>query len=291
MSLTSLLKDAAVRHLFDTTFEFQPYNAGAKILVPMPDNRPAVGIAFNYLARFWLKYRHKDAVTYPWQAEYGMAKLQEWASKDSLCTMLEPIAREWLTSAKSEYEAYLRSGDLTDSLLRATIRLAKIDAAHRGGFVTGIGVEPTNGDMDDLRALWEVMLDSDLAGLQTPMYLNPEFGEVTDLVHGADANIIANDILIQIKTIKKPTFKMEHFRQLAGYAALQRLAGRQDFQNVGVYLARHGQLRTVGANIIYEAPSFETFLEKFRQYAEDAFGPLERSNRQPPAVSTLDTSG
>ena len=56
VSLTSLLKDATMRHRFDTIFEFQPYNAGAKILVPMPDNRPAVGMTFNYLAMFWLKY-------------------------------------------------------------------------------------------------------------------------------------------------------------------------------------------------------------------------------------------
>lgn len=77
MSLTSLLKVDAVWYLFDTTFEFQPYNTGAKILVPMSDNRLAVGMAFNYLARFWLKHRHKDAATYPWQAEYGVLKLQK----------------------------------------------------------------------------------------------------------------------------------------------------------------------------------------------------------------------
>ena len=291
MSLTSLLKDPAMRHLFDTTFKFQPRHMDAKILASPSENRPAVGMAFNYLARFWLKYQHKDAVTYPWQAEYGVLKLQEWASKYPQCAVLAPIAREWLASAKSEYEAYLCSGDLTDGLLRATIRLAKIDAVHRGGIVTGIGVEPTEGDVDDLRALWGVMLDGDLAGLRTPMYLNPEFGEATDLVHGADANIIADDILVQIKTIKKPTFKLEHFRQLAGYVTLQKLAGGRDFREVGVYLARHGQLLTVGADIIYEALDFETFLEKFRQYAEDEFGPLERSNSQPPVGFVQDASG
>ena len=82
-----------------------------------------------------------------------------------------------------------------------------------------------------------------------------------------------------------------HFRQLAGYATLQRLAGGRDFRKVGVYLARHGQLRTVEANVIYGAPDFETFLEKFRQYAEDEFGPLERSSRPPPSGLVQDASG
>ena len=124
------------------------------------------------------------------------------------------------------------TGKAIDGLLRAALRLAKIDAVYRAGPRTaaGIVVEPPDGAVADLRTLWDVMRDGDLAGLRPPMLLNPDFGDASDLVGGADADIIADGVLIEIKTDVKPTFQLKHFRQLAGYAALQRMARRPDFR-------------------------------------------------------------
>ena len=52
-----------------------------------------------------------------------------------------------------------------------------------------------------------------------------------DAPDGAD--IISDGVLIDIKTAKKQTFRLENFRQLAGYATLRRLAGGPDFREVG----------------------------------------------------------
>ena len=73
MSLTFMLKEPEVRNLFRSTFDFEPCQTSAVMAVaPPPENRPSIGAAFDYLARFWLKRQHPDAVTGPWQVS-GLA--------------------------------------------------------------------------------------------------------------------------------------------------------------------------------------------------------------------------
>lgn len=134
--------------------------------------------------RFWLEKRYPNAETYPRQAEYGVQKLRKRAAERPEYAVLEEMAREWLVSAKSEHEAYLDAGEPTDGLLRAALRLAKIDAVHRGAYFEGIGNEPPDDAVADLRALWAVTTCGDLADIRPPMQLNPEFGATTGLVRG-----------------------------------------------------------------------------------------------------------
>lgn len=278
MSLTLMLKDPDVRKLFDSVFRFETRQTDVLTAAPQPPkNHSPTGVAFDYLARFWLKFRYPDAVTYPWQAENGILKLHAWAAADPQQYGWRALAALMsFESARREYEAYVSTGNPTDGLLQAVLRLAELDMAYRGNrrAAVGVGVEPPDGAVSDLRALWNVMVEGDLAGIHPPMQLNPEFGDATDLVRGAD--IIADGILIEIKTDKKRTFNPTHFRQLAGYAVLQRLAGGPDFREVGVYLARYGKLLTVDADVIYGAPDFAEFLVGFRRHAEEMFGRWER---------------
>ena len=194
-------------------------------------------------------------------------KLHKWATVDPQYVWRAQVSLKSLAYAKSEYKAYLRTGTLADGLMRAVLKPAELDVVHRAGVAVGVGVEPQDSDVDDLRALWEVMKGGDLTSLRTPMALNPEFGDATDLVQGADADIIANGILIDIKTIKSPAFDLRHFEQLVGYVALQRIAERSDFRKVGVYLSRYGRLLLADADEIYRASRFDAFLLGFRRLA------------------------
>lgn len=277
-----MLKDPAVRNLFNTTFAFGPLQTSARIAAPpTDDSRQSVGTAFDYLARFWLKRRHPDAEVHPWNAIFGAVMLGERAAADPQRFGLAQAARESLASAVSEYKAYADTGDPTDGLLRAALGLADLDVVYRAGVTAGVGVEPQPGDMADLRGLWKVMESGDLRSLGDPVHLNPNFGDASALVHGADADVMADGILVEIKTDRKPTFNQRHFRQLAGYATLQRLAGRPDFRKIGVYLARYGKLLTADADVIYGAPAFGEFLEEFQRHAEGMFGPRERRTGAP----------
>ena len=67
-------------------------------------------------------------------------------------------------------------------------------------------------------------------------------------VGGADADLILDDMLIDIKCVKEAEFNAKVFRQLMGYYMLSTL-GHLDgtlrgsrVRRLGVYFARHGQL-------------------------------------------------
>ena len=52
-----MLKEFAMRDLFRSTFDFQPRRTYTEMIAvpPTAENRPAIGTAFDYLVRFWLK--------------------------------------------------------------------------------------------------------------------------------------------------------------------------------------------------------------------------------------------
>ena len=268
-----MLKNNAVRDLFRMTFEFQPYNPGTKMAAvpPAGGNGAAVGTAFDYLARFWLQRRYPDAESGPWAAENGVLILDDIEASDPRCSDLAKAARESLAYAKSEHEAYVRTGSPTDGLMRAALRLAELDVVYRAGITDGVEREPRKEDVTDLRSLWKVMEGGDLKDLEAPLSLNPEFGNASDLVDGVDADIIADGDLIDIKTVKSPAFTRKHFNQLVGYAILHRLNGGQDFGRIGVYFSRHGRLEWVNADRVY-GERFDAFLPVFQIAARDMFG-------------------
>ena len=175
MSLTSMLKTRTARDLFRMTFAFQPYRADAEIVAALPEdgNHAAVGIAFDYLARFWLERRHSDVEKSAWIAETGACMLAEAAVSDPQYAGLARNARKALTRAKSEYDAYMRTGDPTDGLMRASIELVELDMVYRTGMTNGVGLEPRTEDIADLRVLLEVIEDGDLKNLRPPLSLKP----------------------------------------------------------------------------------------------------------------------
>ena len=158
--------------------------------------------------------------------------------------------------------------------MRSVLELVALDVAYRAGKVDDIGRKPKKEDVADLRALWKAMEGGDLGTLRPPMSLNPEFGEASDLVGGADADIVAGGDLIDIKTVMSPIFKREHFDQLAGYAILNRLAGGPNFRRIGVYFSRYGLLEWVDADRVY-GKKFDDFLPVFKSMAAWMFGEQE----------------
>ena len=100
-------------------------------------------------------------------------------------------------------------------------------------------------DVEDLRNLTNLVnLDEWVTTKQC--ILNPTFGESSAYVGGADADLIIDDKLIDIKTTKHLTFKREYFRQLIGYTILN---WRENYMykgisHLGIYFSRFGILFT-----------------------------------------------
>ena len=94
--------------------------------------------------------------------------------------------------------------------------------------------------ISDLRNLSWSFYDNFNHLLSLPCSLNPTFDGSRD-VGGADADLIVDGALIDIKTTIEPKIRNEWLWQLLGYVLLD-YSNRQGIDKVGMYLARQGLL-------------------------------------------------
>ena len=170
---------------------------------------------------------------------------------------------------KSEYQDFF---DGLDSLLEQTslintrLEMAHEDALNRHCIVLAlmeeaarIGRHPGNmlvkGEFNDAKALltiaqshwiddlrelsWE-FYDKCNHLLHLPHILNPTF-EGSAYVGGADADLIVDGMLIDVKTSKGYTIELGWLRQLLGYLLLD-YSDQYGISGIGLYLARQGVL-------------------------------------------------
>ena len=279
MPLTTLLMEKEVKDLFRRAFVFEPFDIDAELkAAPITKNFSKIGTAFDYLARFWLKHRHPHAEERRWVAENAVDLFGDEAFE---------VGMSIITRARRAYHAYLQTGAMTDDLLRHAMRLSGLDLHYRAGRNQYAEDEINEADVEDLRNIWGVLECGDLTNLEGPVYLNPTFDDASRMVGGANADIIANDILFDIKTTKTSRFTREHFNQIAGYVVLNYmdkgrgffggLLGRGRLKQFGVYFSRHGVLRTLPGELIHGAPGFSEFVSEFEALAEKYHRPSELS--------------
>ncbi|KPN31968.1 hypothetical protein SY89_02725 [Halolamina pelagica] len=276
MSLTSFLKDAdEVRIVLDQTFEKPDIEITKERLAePQTTNYALIGTAFDYVLRFWLEREYNQAESKPWVAHKGvnLAHLMEMktTTKDGRGF------NEVMASIEQRHQEYLETGEMTDELLASTLDLARFDWIYRSGKPPENLGEALDGDIEDLRCLYDIIPRDEFRGANH-ILLNPTFGSASHLVSGADADIVLDEMLVDIKTVKNLKLKPDYWRQLVGYVVLADLAGEEldempRFSDVGIYYARHGVLWKSPATDIYEHEKYEQFKHWFCEKAEEHFG-------------------
>lgn len=319
MSPTSLMDKPDVRALFRKAFEFEPVNVGAPMKAPpLTTNYTLVGTAFDYLARFWLERQHAVAYSQTWIAERAAINLSvqcgeyvgavfdgetrlipkaewDWSSKlpvgctsmrytwekDTTIAKAATTARDTVNAAKCVVDSYLKSGEASEDLFRAALMLGRLDPIFSTGQPEHVSKPILWGDIEDLHNLWNVLVDGDLCGVPGPVWLNPTFDNALVRLRNHNADFIADDTLVDIKTTKKDRFTRSMFDQIAGYCVLDYLSakrGRQrkpegaSLKQTGIYFARHGVLMTVDTDRIYHAPTFDRFVDEFQALAKKRHG-------------------
>lgn len=264
MSLVTFIR------LPDVAERLRPFRPGvrtvpARVRVPLRYRNAALtGTAFDYLLRFELGRRAPHAVHGEWVAEvvpgiiYGPTDTPGvWVGRDFLADRpdvpydppavvgerVEAVCR----SARAAVAEHARDADPSPARVRAlaewAVRLAKIDGVYRRGeFDPTFEVAPA-ALVDELVALLAVVPFDQLVHPER-LVLNPDFGEVSPLVGGADADLVVGDMLVDIKTTKSAEVTGETLDQLFGYFLLARRAGLPEIRRIGVYLSRYGHLRT-----------------------------------------------
>ena len=284
MSLIRFVAEKAVKEKFAQEFPKPKVKLeGALLAPPVTKHYSLVGTAFDYLLRFYIKRLNPFAIEGEWIAEHFQKGFLEHETmilpgpthEDYLKTrQLYKTASRNVDEARAAYQRYLEDGEITDELIRCAVHLARIDLISRVLYVDpNMGVAD-DGDVEDLRRLMS-LVKPELFKAERLCMSNPTFGEASALVGGADADLIIDDALIDIKTTKYLKLKRKDFHQIVGYYLLFRLGGLTDapiepeITRLGIYFSRHGKLVTFPVKSIINESQLPAFYEWLREYICD----------------------
>jgi hypothetical protein len=291
MSLLSILTDKNFQELrdkFKTEFlrpEFDPDTE--MIAPPLTNNYGIVGTSFDYLVRFFLQFHNKETFIQrdSWVADHSYKMLYKHLSnaksktietgfyKDKVFKtkeLLELIVEQF-SQTKENYKHFLSKGYLTDELITNTIFLAKLDVYFRAGIIDQNFDVHNQDDIKDLKAIISLVNKEHFIA-KNKCYFNPTFGHGSMLVGGADADLIIDNTLIDIKVTKELKLDRKHLNQVLGYYILSLIGGVNNnpldkpIENIGIYFARHGELWTVPLIQFGNQKKFEDFKKWFIQF-------------------------
>jgi hypothetical protein len=212
MSLTSFLDLKDVKAKFREVFVKPTVTSFGEIgAAPLTKNYGVVGSAFDYLLRFYLERHYSSARAKHWVAEIALHS-PILSRHRTVFEQAQTIVRK----AREQHSQYLQDGQISDDLLHSCVLLSHIDMLYRPGIIP-----PQFGIIDER----DILDLRNLINLVTPLtfrvehhcLLNPTFGAASFLVGGADADLVIDNTIIDIKTTKEPRLQADHFYQIIGY--------------------------------------------------------------------------
>ena len=195
-----------------------------------------------------------------------------------------------------------------DNLNRHCVVLALLEAIFRAGLRPGSPL--SKGEFVNARALLDIVQQewiSDLRALSWIFYdgfnhllplnhvLNPRFDGSKD-VGGADADLIVDGVLIDIKTTAQQGIRNESIWQLLGYVLLD-YSDTYRINAVALYMARQGILfkwdleDAVRCLYAGEPPSIEELRSKFKELARSSRQERVRMRRMRSRTTPSDAPG
>ena len=282
--LTSFIKAKDVREKFDQEFNKPELSVNKPLIVPPLSIRSSktIGTAFDYLLRFHIQRLNPQSIERrPWVAESSLKFYEE--EKDFLMAedrKVYPKIKQITSSAQSSLSSFLENGMLSDAIIKSALELATIDSYERsgnGGDLIGITHKE---DMQELRSLFQYVNDDHFKTKKLCL-LNPTFGSASAMVCGADADLVIDETLIDIKTTKSLKLEAAAFRQIVGYYVLHQLSGvgelkpKAKISNLAIYFSRFGYMHTMKVTDIITPKTFPDFLVWFEQRAKEEWPPEE----------------
>jgi hypothetical protein len=294
MSLTGFLQVREVKDRFRTQFK-KPAVTRKMILQakPLTNNYSLVGSAFDYLLRFYLENNNPSIKKSDvWLAEISLSILDTWTKRGQISESKFQSIKKIVETAKERHKKYLMTGVMTDELISSSIQLARLEMVYRIGLLSDYIESVRSEDVEDLKKMIS-LINPDHFKVTSLCVLNPTFGVTSIAIGGADADLILDDALIEIKTTINPKFERDYFNQLIGYLVLKRISELKilvlsqdaeknnnilpkketyDFSSItghrinkiGVYFSRYGVMQTIDIRSITNNGEFdEEFIDWF----------------------------
>lgn len=275
MSLVTLLRETHIKNEFKKFVKTpRNFDTSRKILVnPYHNNSPSlIGTAFDYLFRFVLQKRFSSSCSQPWIAEKSLEILKDYDSP------VYSLAFKRVAEAKDRLIDFCNTGLMNNYLIESSVFLARLDGVYRNGtdLVKEVLIEADKNIIKELREFMFILPKEEFVTNKF-CYLNPSFGAGSWLVGNADADLIIDDCLIDLKTSKHLRLD-EHFHQLIGYYILLRLGGVYDensdavvdyfrekcaIEYLGIYFARYAYFFKANISELIDIKMLPNFVRWF----------------------------
>jgi hypothetical protein len=255
-------------------------------------NSGTLGTAFDYLFRFHLQSLNPNAISGRWIAEMALDYIKGAGFVMQYCgtapdgiPIEKPMgdadserfirdAREAVTEARHLCAQYIETRKLQRELVASTLRLARLDVVWRTKVAYDKRVKDVDErDIDDLKSLIERVDSRYLTSSTGVCVLNPMFGKAADLVGGADADIVVDHLLLDIKTTIEAGFSRKWFNQLIGYYLLYKISGIEgmppdhEIRALGVYSARYNWFAVFRVEDMVTSSRVENLAKWFKRVA------------------------
>jgi hypothetical protein len=108
------------------------------LVTELNNNKGEAGTAFDYLLRFYIQHLNKDKIIdRGWVAEGGLYNILDsvytykWNGKRTTKNKFHENLTNAFNDAKKHHEFYLKTGHLSDDLLKSCLLLARLDVCQR----------------------------------------------------------------------------------------------------------------------------------------------------------------
>lgn len=286
MGVNSLITGPPFHQKFRSTIA-RPRGKLDKALLapPLTANYQLVGIAFDYLLRFYLERMNCSSRTSVWAAEEGVLLLEALEGTSDKYQK----AKSYLDGARNLYQSFIENGVLTDELIAAALCLAHLEGTRRSGVFNEAGLTCDERDIADLRQLMSLVREGDFFSRKA-CYLNPTFGSTH-----SNADLLIDDRLIEIKTVKNLVLDRRHLHQLVQYYILLSLEGVDvgrkrhinyfeevcDVKQLCIYFSRHGYLHLMKVGDLINGEMLPElmrwYIEATRPFEDDRLAYCRRS--------------
>ncbi len=296
MSLSGILKQSGRENLRNWfKYHFPNPGLGEKLELIVPPSIPSnpnpgeVGTALDYLIRFHLERLNKKVIyrNSNWIAEIGLNSILSdcdttidshmMIGTEVRSEIVEVIPfREKLINvfekAKRNHSDFIKTGKLTTKLIKSSIFLSKLDVRYR---YPVIDVNILNIDKNAINELKELLsiVPWDKFKAKKHCYLNPNFGDGTKFVRGADADLIIDGVIVDMKSTKDFKIDRKDLNQIIGYFLLSHIdyingnekEGDIKIKEIAIYFARYGYFWRKPLSDFYELEKYDKLTDEFME--------------------------
>lgn len=210
---------------------------------PLGANPGLVGTAFDYAFRFLLEGLHPHLLAIKGGliarlAALDLDRARTLTAIDAAEATLQEVASGLPFEARHAH---------------AAVVLASYDVVARTGRFGELAGRVPREARQDVLALAQAVPQNQFHA-QVQLILNPQF-HAAGRVGGADADVMLDDLLLEVKATRQLHLDGTYLQQLTGYLVLDRLAGTvgstTPIRRLGVYYARHGVLQVLPVKDLY----------------------------------------